>query len=51
MVCPRKVLVPIADGIEEIESIIVIDTLGPTGASVTVASLDELLEVRCKRML
>lgn len=29
---------PTADGIEEKESIIVIDTLGPTGASVTVAS-------------
>lgn len=36
----KKVLVPIADGIEEIESVCIIDVLRRAGAEVTVASVD-----------
>ena len=39
---PRRVLVPIADGIEEIEAVCIIDVLRRSGASVTVASVDAL---------
>lgn len=38
----KKVLVPIADGIEEIESVCIIDVLRRAGAEVTVASVDGL---------
>ncbi|HPD46543.1 MAG TPA: DJ-1/PfpI family protein [Anaerohalosphaeraceae bacterium] len=38
----KTVLVAIADGIEEIESVCVIDTLRRAGAEVTVASVDSL---------
>lgn len=38
----KKVLVPIADGIEEIESVCIIDVLRRAGADVTVASVDGL---------
>jgi 4-methyl-5(b-hydroxyethyl)-thiazole monophosphate biosynthesis len=37
-----KVLVPIADGTEEIEAVCIIDVLRRAGASVTVASVDKL---------
>jgi 4-methyl-5(b-hydroxyethyl)-thiazole monophosphate biosynthesis len=37
-----KVLVPIADGIEEIEAVCIIDVLRRADASVTVASVDKL---------
>jgi protein deglycase len=38
----KKVLVPIADGIEEIEVVCIIDTLRRAGAEVTVASIGAL---------
>ena len=39
---PKKVLVPIADGSEEIEAVCIIDVLRRAGADVTVASVDGL---------
>lgn len=44
----KKVLVPIADGTEEIEAVCIIDTLRRAGADVTVASVDAL-EVTASR--
>lgn len=38
----KKVLVPIADDMEEIEAVCIIDVLRRAGASVTVASVDKL---------
>lgn len=44
-----KVLVPIADGSEEIETVTIVDTLVRGGASVTVASVTHNLTVQCSR--
>ena len=38
----KKVLVPVADGSEEIEAVCIVDTLRRAGAEVTVASVDRL---------
>lgn len=45
----KHVLVPVADGSEEIESVTIIDTLVRAGAVVTVASVADGLEVKCSR--
>jgi hypothetical protein len=44
----KKVLVPVADGCEEMEAVITIDVLVRAGASVTVASVNTLT-VTCSR--
>jgi protein deglycase len=46
---PKKVLVPIADGIEEIEAVCIIDTLRRAGADVCVASVSGKLQVTASR--
>jgi 4-methyl-5(b-hydroxyethyl)-thiazole monophosphate biosynthesis len=45
----KKVLVPIADGTEEIEAVCIIDTLRRADADVTVASVTGKLEVTASR--
>eukprot|EP00903_Cladosiphon_okamuranus_P008787 g8416.t3 len=45
----KHVLVPVADGSEEIESVTIIDTLVRAGAVVTVASVEDDIEVTCSR--
>ncbi|CAM9377004.1 unnamed protein product [Scytosiphon promiscuus] len=45
----KHVLVPVADGSEEIESVTIIDTLVRAGAAVTVASVGSDVEVTCSR--
>eukprot|EP00890_Picochlorum_soloecismus_P000185 jgi/Picsp_1/1167/NSC_04648-R1_dj-1 family protein len=45
----KKVLVPIADGSEEMEAVIVIDVLRRAGADVIVASTGPGTEVKCSR--
>jgi 4-methyl-5(b-hydroxyethyl)-thiazole monophosphate biosynthesis len=44
-----KVLVPIADGTEEIEAVCIIDVLRRAGADVTVASVESALQVTASR--
>ena len=46
---PRKVLVPVADGTEDIEAVCIIDTLRRAGYEVTVASVESRLQVTCSR--
>lgn len=45
----KNVLVPIADGSEEIEAVCIIDTLRRSGAQVTVASVMDRLEITASR--
>ncbi|GAK50303.1 hypothetical protein U14_01531 [Candidatus Moduliflexus flocculans] len=45
----KTVLVPIADGTEEIEAVCIIDTLRRAGAQVTVASIAKGLQVKASR--
>eukprot|EP01023_Acetabularia_acetabulum_P048685 TRINITY_DN5159_c0_g1_i1.p1 TRINITY_DN5159_c0_g1~~TRINITY_DN5159_c0_g1_i1.p1 ORF type:complete len:242 (-),score=46.31 TRINITY_DN5159_c0_g1_i1:139-864(-) len=45
----KNVLVPIADGSEEMEAVIIVDVLRRAGANVTVASVGEYKEVICSR--
>src|SRR4030042_1274503 len=46
----KRVLVPIADGTEEIEAVCIIDTLRRAGAEVTVASVDQLQVTASRRV-
>ncbi len=46
---PKRVLVPIANGTEEIEAVCIIDTLRRAEYDVTVASVEESLQVTCSR--
>jgi len=45
----KKVLVPIADGTEEIEAVCIVDTLRRAGAEVTVASVSGSLQITASR--
>ena len=47
--CMKSVLVPIATGSEEIETVCIIDTLVRSDATVTVASIETELLVTCSR--
>ncbi len=46
---PKNVLVPIADGTEELEAVALVDVLRRAGAQVTVASAEDRLDVTASR--
>lgn len=45
----KKVIVPVANGSEEAETVIIVDVLRRSGAEVVLASVEESLEVTCSR--
>lgn len=47
--CPVKILVPIANGTEEMEAIMIIDILRRAKANVIVASVEDKLEIVASR--
>ncbi|PSC68327.1 dihydroxyacetone kinase [Micractinium conductrix] len=49
MAAPKRVLVPVGNGSEEMEAVITIDVLRRAGAEVTVASVEPDLTVTCSR--
>eukprot|EP00877_Chromochloris_zofingiensis_P005234 jgi/Chrzof1/14711/Cz09g13020.t1 len=49
MAAEKSVLVPIGNGSEEMEAVIIIDVLRRSGAAVTVASVEEQLQVTCSQ--
>eukprot|EP00919_Chromeraceae_sp_WS-2016_P013662 GHVR01032186.1.p1 GENE.GHVR01032186.1~~GHVR01032186.1.p1 ORF type:complete len:146 (+),score=32.50 GHVR01032186.1:63-500(+) len=47
----KKVLVPVAEGVEEVETVTIIDVLRRAGADVTIASTTGHLQVKCAHKL
>ncbi|HBG78657.1 MAG TPA: DJ-1 family protein [Phycisphaerales bacterium] len=46
----QKILVAVADGIEELEAIAIIDCLGRAGAEITVASVNKIQITTCRKV-
>lgn len=49
MLCFSQILVPIANGSEEMEAVMIIDILLRAGANVVVASIEDKLEIVASR--